>query len=131
MGYTVHGILQARILEWVAIPFSKGSSQSRDWTHSLPAEPTGQSEKTGVSSLSLLQQIFQTQELNKGHLNCRQILYQAELGFCHQKVQAIIRNLAPWTPALTFGEETGARHWFIHQWSYKSCLCSEAFINTR
>ena len=32
MGYTVHGIPQARILEWVAIPFSKGSSQPRDWT---------------------------------------------------------------------------------------------------
>ena len=28
----VHGILQARILEWVAIPFSKGSSQPRDQT---------------------------------------------------------------------------------------------------
>ena len=32
MDYTVHGILQARILEWVAIPFSRGSSQPRDWT---------------------------------------------------------------------------------------------------
>ena len=32
MDYTVHGILQARILEWVAFPFSKGSSQPRDWT---------------------------------------------------------------------------------------------------
>ena len=31
-GYTVHGILQARILEWVAFPFSRGSSQSRDKT---------------------------------------------------------------------------------------------------
>ena len=30
--YTVHGILQARILEWVAIPFSRGSSQLRDRT---------------------------------------------------------------------------------------------------
>ena len=29
---TVHGILQARILEWVAFPFSRGSSQPRDWT---------------------------------------------------------------------------------------------------
>ena len=29
---TVHGILQARILEWVAFPFSKGSSQFRGWT---------------------------------------------------------------------------------------------------
>ena len=32
MDYTVHGILQARILKWVAIPFSRGSSQLRDWT---------------------------------------------------------------------------------------------------
>ena len=32
MDYTVHGILQARILEWVAVPFSRGSSQARDWT---------------------------------------------------------------------------------------------------
>ena len=30
MDYTVHGILQARILEWVAFPFSRGYSQSRD-----------------------------------------------------------------------------------------------------
>ena len=32
MDYTVHGILQARILEWVAIPFFRGSSQPRDQT---------------------------------------------------------------------------------------------------
>ena len=32
MDYTVHGILQARILEWVAFLFSKGSSQPRDQT---------------------------------------------------------------------------------------------------
>ena len=31
-GYSVQGILQARILEWVAIPFSRGSSWLRDWT---------------------------------------------------------------------------------------------------
>ena len=31
-GSSVHGILQARILEWVTIPFSKGSSQPRDQT---------------------------------------------------------------------------------------------------
>ena len=45
-----HGlwILQARILEWVAFPFFRGSSQPRDWTRSpilqadsLPAEPQG------------------------------------------------------------------------------------------
>ena len=31
-GSSVHGILQARILEWVAISFSRGSSRPRDWT---------------------------------------------------------------------------------------------------
>ena len=34
MDYRVHGILQARILEWVAIPFSRGSSQPGDGSRS-------------------------------------------------------------------------------------------------
>ena len=51
----VHGILQARILEWVAFPFSRVSSQPRDWTQ--------------VS-------LFLTQDLNWGLPHCRQILYQ-------------------------------------------------------
>ena len=45
MYYTVHGILERRILEWVTFPFSRGSSQPRDQTwsptlqeDSLPAE---------------------------------------------------------------------------------------------
>ena len=33
---SVHGIFQARVLEWVAIPFSGGSSQSRDQRQGLP-----------------------------------------------------------------------------------------------
>ena len=32
MDYTDHGILQARILEWIAFPFSRGSSQPRGQT---------------------------------------------------------------------------------------------------
>ena len=73
MDYTVHGILQSRILEWVAVPFSRRSSQRRDQTRSpalqadsLPAEPPGKPKNTGVGSLSLLQQIFPTQESNWG-----------------------------------------------------------------
>ena len=45
MDYTIHGILQARILEWVAFSFSRGSSQPRNQTQvsalqvdSLPAD---------------------------------------------------------------------------------------------
>ena len=35
-GSFVHGILQARILEWIAMPSSRGSSQPRDQTQTLP-----------------------------------------------------------------------------------------------
>ena len=37
---SIHGILQARILEWTAIPFSRGSSQSRN----QPSSPTLQAD---------------------------------------------------------------------------------------
>ena len=33
LGSSVYRILQARILEWVTISFSRGSTQGRDWTH--------------------------------------------------------------------------------------------------
>ena len=83
MDYTVHRILQAKILEWVAFPFSSGSSQPRDQIQVsyiagefLTSWVTREALYTGVGILPLLQQIFPTQELNQGLLNCRQILYQ-------------------------------------------------------
>ena len=94
MVYTVHGILQARILEWVAFAFSRGSSQP--WIEprsptlqvdSLPPEPQGKPRNTGMGSLSLLQQIFLTQESNRGLPRCRQILYQQLSG---KKVSLLI-----------------------------------------
>ena len=85
MNYIVHGILRARILEWVAFP-SPGDLpnlriEPRSPTlqvDSLPAEPQGKPMNTRVGSLSLLQESlsFPTQELNQGLLYCRQILYQ-------------------------------------------------------
>ena len=83
MDCIVPGILQARILEWVAFPFSRVSSQPRIeprspslQADSLPAEPQRKPKHTGVGSLSLLQQIFLTQKSNQGLLHCRWILYQ-------------------------------------------------------
>ena len=80
---TLHGILQARILEWIAFLFSRGSSQPRNQTQvsaleadSLPAEPQRKPKNTGVGNLSLLQLIFLTEELNWVLWHCRQILYQ-------------------------------------------------------
>ena len=43
---------------------------------SLPLEPQGKPNNTGVGSLTLLQWIFLTEEPNQGLLHCRQILYQ-------------------------------------------------------
>ena len=57
------GILQARILEWVAMPSSRGSSRPRDWTqvsctagvlHSLLSEPPGKSESLYDPPIPLL-----------------------------------------------------------------------------
>ena len=76
-------ILQARILEWTAVPFSRKSSQAGikprfpTWqADSLPVEPPGKPKNTGLCSLSLLQWIFLTQDSNQHLLHCRQILYQ-------------------------------------------------------
>ena len=104
------GFSKARILEWVAMPFSKGSSWPRYWTHGIswvtgkfftaeseshsvmsnssrshrlysPWNPLGQN--TEIGSLSLLQGIFPTQGLNPGLPQCMQILYQLGLkGSC-------------------------------------------------
>ena len=72
MDFIVHGILQARILEWVAFPFSREGNPSPSLqTYSLPAEPQGKPKNTGVGSISLLQCIFPTQESNWGLLHCR------------------------------------------------------------
>ena len=54
-GSSVHGVLQARILERIAIPFSRGSSWSRDWNlfsciagrFFLPSEPPGKPQRWG------------------------------------------------------------------------------------
>ena len=73
-GSSVHGILQARILEWVAMPSSRGSPQPRSpvlQADSLLSEPPGKPKNTGVGSLSLLHGNFLTQESNWGLLHCR------------------------------------------------------------
>ena len=80
MDYTVQGILQVRILEWVAHSLLQGIFPTQGspalQVDSLPAEPPGKPKNTGVDSLSLLQWVFLIQELNQGLLHCRWILYQ-------------------------------------------------------
>ena len=70
MEYTVHGILQARILEWVGFPFSRGSSQPRDQTgisciaggcfYQLSYEGNSPQNKYAVLSCSVISHFFVT-----------------------------------------------------------------------
>ena len=101
-GSSVHGIIQARILEWGAISSSRGSSWPRDSTHVsclagrfFPGESESRSvvsdslwpfgwytpwnslgQNAGMGSLSFLQGIFPTQGSNPGLPHCRWIFYQ-------------------------------------------------------
>ena len=78
MDYTVPGVLQARILEWVATLSSGdlpnlGMEPIALQADSLPAEPPGKPKNIGVGSLSLHQWIFLTQELNQCLLPALQV----------------------------------------------------------
>ena len=63
----VHGILQVRVLEWVAFPFSRGSSQPSDRTRVSPI---------ALSWVHQGSHQEDTREVNWGLLHCKQILYQ-------------------------------------------------------
>ena len=99
-GFSVHGILHSRILEWTAVSYFRGSSWLRDQTqasfslsewkslsHVDSLQPHGLKparllcpwnsldQNTGVSNHFLLQEIFPTQGSNPGLLHFRRILY--------------------------------------------------------
>ena len=94
---SIHGILQQEY--WSGLPSPPSDDlpnpgiQPRSPTlqgDSLSADPPGKPENTGVGSLSLLQRIFPTQELNRGLLHCRRILYQLS----HQGSPRILKWVA-------------------------------------
>ena len=81
-GFSVHGILQARILEWVAIPFFRGSSQPKYQTQVsciaggfFTVWATREAPRLEWVAISSRQGIFPTQGSNPGLLHCRRILY--------------------------------------------------------
>ena len=81
MDYKVHGILQARVGSLSLAPGDLPNPGIKPKSpplqvDSLPSKPPGKPKNTGVGSLSLLQGIFPTQELNWGLLHCRRIPYQ-------------------------------------------------------
>ena len=97
-GSSVHGIYQARILEWVAISSPKGSPQPRDWTSPMaPAlagrfftiEPPGKPLfSTDTRCLCLGPRVSQTKIFMLLRLMCRNVLWKwAAIGL--NSVQAL------------------------------------------
>ena len=71
------GILQARILEWVPMPYSRGSNPCLPHCRWILYHYSHKKFKNiAVGSLSLLQRIFPYQKSSRGLLHCRWILYQ-------------------------------------------------------
>ena len=125
--YIVHGILQARILEWVAFPFARGSSQLRNESnpdllhcrrilYQLSHQGTPR-----ILDGEFSRHIFPTQESNWGLLLCRQILCQLSylMLSCFSRVQLFV---ALWTVArqapLSMGfsrQDTGVSCHFLLQ----------------
>ena len=69
-GSSVHGILQARILEWVAMPFSRRSSQPRGQTHvfATPWSAAHQASLSITNSWSLLKLMSIESVMPSNHL---------------------------------------------------------------
>ena len=77
MDYRVHGNIQSDYWNGGDLPNPVMYLRSPVFpVDSLSSEPQRKPKNTEVGRLSLLQQIFQTQESNWGLLHCRQILYQ-------------------------------------------------------
>ena len=125
-GSFVHGILQARILEWVAIPFSKGSSWSRGqtWVSCIAGRfltdwPPGKPMK-GISSLqfSSVTQLCPTLCDPMNHsmpgLPVHHQLLEFSQTFVHQVGDAIQPShplSSPSPPALNHSQHQGLFQW--------------------
>ena len=105
MDFTVHGILQARILEWIAFPLSRGSTQPRDWTHvsplqvdSLTAEPQGSPRILEWVACPFSSGYSQARNRSRvSSQQCRQILCTIyKLGFNFLNIKLIIAHPTLW-----------------------------------
>ena len=117
MDCTVHGILQARILERVAFPFSSRSSQPRDRTQVSRVAgifftiwATKEVQVKWSGSLSLIQGTFLNQGTNWGILHCRWILYQLSYQSQSESRSVVSDSLWPHRPYSSWnspGQNTG------------------------
>ena len=112
-GSSVHGILQARMLEWAAMPSSGGSSRARDWTQisciagrffyqlSYKGSPK---KNAGVGCHALLQGIFPSQGLIPGPR-------VADGFFTGWATREAPRRMLEWAATPSSGGSSRARGW--------------------
>ena len=126
-GFSVHGISQARTLEWVAISFSRGSSWPRDQTwvsciagRFFTTEPLGKCTTDGsVQSLSRIQ-LFRTpwttaRQASLSITNSRSILKLMSIESVMPSNHLIL--LSPSPPAFNLSQHQGLFRWVssLHQ----------------
>ena len=121
LGSSVHGISQARILEWVAIPFSRESSQPRDQTHIsciaggvFTAECRVSTQYMGAENRNYLQDLFCPLHPFSHHHHHQYPPGQTQLSF--QRHVGSGGFPFPWAPDPQFGSELtqGRQHCSPH-----------------
>ena len=126
--YTVHGILQSRILVWVAFPFSRGSSQPKYpslQVDSLPAEP--QAQFSSVQSLSRVR-LFATPWITEHQVslsitNSRSLLklmsIESVMPSSHFILCRLLVLLPPILPSIrVFSSESTLRMRWLKYWNF-------------
>ena len=121
------GILQARILEWVALPSSRGSSQPRDWTQAFciagiffTIRATREAQEYWSWSPGYWSSLPLTQESNQVFLHCRQILYQ--LSYQGSQIiarQCIKRQRHHFADKSTYSQGNGLSSSHVWMWELK------------
>jgi len=123
-GSSVHGILQARILVWVAMPSSRGSSQPRDWipslmhwqVGSLPLEPPG--KPWAVSRSWKRQRIDDLLWPPEGmqlcwHLGFSPIRFTSDFWFAKTQGNKFVSCLSHWVCGNLSQEQENTHGWFM------------------
>ena len=122
-GSSVHGILQTRMPEWIAISYSRGSSQPGDWTHIsciscldnrfIITAPPGES----INTFFLILKLKKFQCMTKSTTIKKIIKNNNKIKFKKKEADEIILDSASQS-RVTGGTDSGAR-----QSGFKSWLC--------
>ena len=121
-GSSVHGILQAKILEWVAMPFSRGSSQPRDRTQVscfgrwVPYRLSHQGRPPSVLTLHHTPLRVQLRAAKSGEVNWAHftLFCLVPLGFCTECIDYLCTNLLTFWIALPNVSEVFEEYYTVH-----------------